>query len=289
MPELPEVENVCRSLQSCVNMKIHRVESSNKKLRIPLNDMDLEPLRNCNILSITRRAKYLIFTLSNHMAIVAHLGMSGKFVIQSLDDFNLQKEAIRCKSNGQKHYHMNLYLLDENYNKFVLSYEDPRRFGLIMIVTHRQLNDLVLLNSIPMDAIDSLFTAQYLFDAIKQKKSSIKQVLLTQQIVGGIGNIYACEALFLANIHPTTVANQMTKNQCEKLVTKIKTILQVAIDSGGSTLKDYQNAIGKKGSFQNSFNVYGRIGLPCVNNCSSYIEKITQNQRSTFLCNTCQK
>jgi formamidopyrimidine-DNA glycosylase len=279
MPELPEVENICKSLQKCVGKTIQNCFYSNKKLRNPIDENDLMQLIDCKIVSITRKAKYLLFELNNNLHIVSHLGMSGKFILYNNNNF------LQLDDKTKKHHHINLYLNDDS----VLCYDDTRRFGMFHVIKSYNLNNLSFINSIPMDAIDINFNAKYLFDTLKNKKIAIKQALLDQSIVGGIGNIYASEALFSAKINPTSSCQSLNFKQCELLVDSIKEILNIAINQGGSTLKDYKKSDGSIGNFQNYFKVYGKQNSPCVNNCKGFIEKIVQNTRATFFCKNCQK
>lgn len=276
MPELPEVESTKISLLPVKGSKIVEVYSSGKKLRkeIPQN---LIELKNTIILDVQRKAKYLLFNLynkssSNQKTIISHLGMSGKFIYSA-------------DSNINKHDHIILYLEDGN----TLKYNDPRRFGIFLLEDTNNYENKIF-SKIAMDAIDASFTPNYLQNKLLKISRNIKNTLLNQEIVAGIGNIYASEALFKAKINPTREANSLTYKEITYLVDAIKEILNKAINLGGSTLKDYRKANGELGDFQNHFLVYSRENESCLEkNCEGTVEKIIQNGRSTFYCKKTQK
>ncbi|MDR2007648.1 MAG: bifunctional DNA-formamidopyrimidine glycosylase/DNA-(apurinic or apyrimidinic site) lyase [Alphaproteobacteria bacterium] len=271
MPELPEVENTRISLLPVKNSKIINIYSDGKKLRqdIPTN---LQEIVGSTVLDIGRIAKYLLFHLSNQKTIISHLGMSGKFVYSNNEDV-------------AKHDHVILYF-DGGYN---LKYNDPRRFGVFLLEDTFALKDKYFSN-VAMDAIENGFTAEYLLNRLNKISSNIKNTLLNQEIVAGIGNIYASEALFAAKISPLRAANSLNITEAEVLVATIKEILNRSIKLGGSTLKDYRKANGESGDFQNHFLVYSKENQPCQHEgCKGTITKITQNGRSTFYCPLSQR
>lgn len=274
MPELPEVENMVLTLKKCQNQKIEKVYSSYKKLRKPIQQNLVELLVNTTITSIFRKAKYLIFTLSNNYSIVAHAGMSGKFLLSNFTHNNIQK-----------HDHIILYL----NNNTAITYNDPRRFGLFYITPSTTLEELFFAG-IGVDALSYEFNSSYLQNKLHKISSNIKNNLLNQKIVAGIGNIYASEALFYSKINPTIAANSLTLKQLNTLIHNIKKVLEKSIKLGGSTLKDYKTPQGQNGNFQNHFAVYNRANQPCyTKECHHLIVKIIQNGRSTFYCPHCQK
>ncbi|MDR0483876.1 MAG: bifunctional DNA-formamidopyrimidine glycosylase/DNA-(apurinic or apyrimidinic site) lyase [Alphaproteobacteria bacterium] len=271
MPELPEVENTKISLLPLKDNKIIDVYTSNKKLRqdIPTN---LSEIINTTVIDIQRKAKYLLFHLSNQKTIISHLGMSGRFWYSNNTEI-------------AKHDHIILYFAN-NYN---LKYNDPRRFGVFLLDDTNKVESKYFFH-VGVDAISDEFTAQYLLDKIKKISSNIKNTLLNQEIVAGIGNIYASEALFSAKISPLRPANSLDIKEAEDLVLALKEILHKSIILGGSTLKDYRKANGESGDFQKHFLAYGQDNKPCSHDgCDGVIEKITQNGRSTFYCQKSQK
>ena len=274
MPELPEVENMVLALQACQHQKIEKVYSSYKKLRKPIQSNLTELLENCTITSIFRKAKYLIFNLSNNYSIIAHAGMSGKFLLTT--PYNNQIE---------KHDHIILYLS----NNTLVRYNDPRRFGLFYVTPTATFEKIFFQNT-GIDALSNEFNSSYLQKKLHKISNNIKNTLLNQKIVAGIGNIYASEALFYSKINPTTVANTLNSQQLDILITNIKKVLEKSIKLGGSTLKDYKTPQGESGNFQNHFAVYGREKQACyTKGCHNLIVKITQNGRSTYYCPHCQQ
>lgn len=274
MPELPEVENMVLALRACQNQKIKKVYSSYKKLRKPIQTNLEELIVNSTITNVFRKAKYLIFQLSNNHSIIAHAGMSGKFLLST-----------PINNVIEKHDHIILYLS----NNSIITYNDPRRFGLFYVTPSTTLEELFFYNT-GVDALSNEFNSAYLQNKLQKISSNIKNTLLNQKIVAGIGNIYASEALFYSKINPTTAANSLNTKQLGTLVIHIKHVLEKSIKLGGSTLKDYKNPQGQAGNFQSHFAVYGRENQPChTQGCHNLIVKITQNGRSSFYCPHCQQ
>lgn len=269
MPELPEVETVRRGITSLCGKTITNVIIRNAKLRYPVSDDFNSLILNKTILNIERRAKYLILNLTEGQIIV-HLGMSG-----SLTLINGSENTVL------KHDHIDIIFGDT-----VLRYNDPRRFGCVMYSenheSHRLIKDLG-----PEPLTDS-FNTEYLVSKLKNKKSSIKQVIMDNYIVVGVGNIYASEALFMAKISPIRIANSLNLNEIKLLVNSIKQILANAIELGGSSLRDYKHADGSLGYFQSTHKVYDKLGKPC-SICHDLILEKRLGQRNSFYCPTCQK
>ncbi|MBN67190.1 MAG: DNA-formamidopyrimidine glycosylase [Rickettsiales bacterium] len=272
MPELPEVETVRRGLAPVMEQqRIVSVQLNRPDLRIPLPEHMAETLEGSRIRTIGRRAKYLLFHLDNGQVLLAHLGMSGRMLLMPKADYS-----------AHKHDHV-LWDL-ENGIRFV--FQDPRRFGLMTLCDEAALDAHTLLAHLGPEPLGNHFNADYLRERLASKKVAIKPALMDQQIVVGVGNIYASEALFLAGVHPSRPANKV-KKELDALVEAIQKVLQSAIDSGGSTLRDYVRSSGEMGYFQHCFAVYGRQGEPCQR-CGNPIEKYTQIGRSTFFCGVCQ-
>lgn len=276
MPELPEVQCVVNSLQNITNYCISSVTTSNLKLRKSINFMP-ENLNGKTIIAITRTAKYIVINLlhnNNTSHLLVHLGMSGTLTIQT-------------STPTGKHNHV-ILTLQKNNQTVYLVYNDPRRFGLFLYYPNQQQMQTQNFANTGIDALHKNFNAQYLHQALQNSVASIKACLLNQKIVAGIGNIYASEVLYYSNINPTKSAKTLTLHQCGLIVKHTKLVLQKAINNGGSTLKDYKNASGKAGGFQNHFAVYGKANTLCKaclqHNISSNIVKIVQNQRSSFFC-----
>ncbi|MBK2123902.1 bifunctional DNA-formamidopyrimidine glycosylase/DNA-(apurinic or apyrimidinic site) lyase, partial [Fangia hongkongensis] len=223
------------------------------------------------ILSVSRRGKHLILSLDNNISTIIHLGMSGSLQVNDSDQYY-----------HQKHDHIVLKL-DNNTTLF---YNDPRRFGYWIMTDNNPLEHPCFKNYGP-EPLSSDFNSNYLQQKLAHKKQSIKTAIMSNQIVVGVGNIYACESLFLAKIHPNKKANCLTLNDYNALVCKIKKTLKKAIAEGGTTLKDYKNAEGKPGYFSQSLHVYGRKNKPCKI-CNTPITAEVIAQRNTFFCQTCQ-
>lgn len=274
MPELPEVETVCRGLeQNILNQTIVNAENFRPNLRIPFPDNFSEALKNRTIIDIKRRAKYILITLDDDTVVIAHLGMSGKMVVHE----NFQNER-------KKHDHA-IFQFD---NGKEVVFNDTRRFGLITFSSKNTLNSHKLIANLGVEPLDDIFDGEKLYKMLCKKNVPVKSAIMDASLVVGVGNIYACEALFRSGIDPVRKASSIRKEECELLCKNIRNILQEAIKSGGSTLRDYVQSSGESGYFQHSFAVYGRNGEPC-NVCKTEILRIKQSGRSTFLCKECQK
>ena len=287
MPELPEVEVVRQSLEKkIVHKRVDKIIIRNRNLRkkIPKNFKNF--LKNQVIIKIGRFSKYLILYLSNKTCVLLHLGMSGtvhlvhnnkKILFTNTSFYNSPKLPI-------KHNHVEII-----FSKFKVIYNDPRRFGFFEI-----LNDLKLLekrfSNLGPEPFSSDFNLDYVFSYLKKKEKNIKNFLLDQKFVSGIGNIYASEILFLSNIKPDKKAYLLSKNECKKIIINSKIVLKKAIKNGGSSIKNFKDSSGKMGNFQKNFKVYERDTLNCKNvNCNGIIKKKIISNRSTFFCSFCQK
>ena len=271
MPELPEVETVCLGLGSKVlHKKISLVVIRNHSLRWPIRQ-DLPQILLGQVFNkISRCGKYILLRTKIGCLII-HLGMSGSLKINP-------KEHIFAK-----HEHVNIVFADDT----ALCYTDPRRFGCVIWTEGDPLEHELLKNLGP-EPLENKFTAKYLHDRAQKSKVPIKQFIMNSQVVVGVGNIYASEALFAAKIHPLSLVNQMSYDDCVSLVKYIKTVLACAIKHGGTTIRDYSDSEGNEGAFQNELKVYGRDGEPCLK-CGTLISKIKQGGRGTFYCQSCQQ
>lgn len=266
MPELPEVETVMRGLTPVMAGRIiHRVTANRPDLRIPFPKNLRKDIENHTCLALRRRGKYIWADFDNGKTLVIHLGMSGSFTI------NPRIPA--------KHDHVTFTTGDGDN----LVYNDPRRFGMMFFVDTDREHLHPAFTAMGPEPLGNDFHAQSLIDGLKQKKSAIKVALLDQSLVAGIGNIYACEALYMAGIDPTRQANTITLHEAENLVTAIRAVLHAAIESGGSTLRDHRQTDGKMGYFQHQFAVYDRTGEICPKT-GGVIKRIVQAGRSTFYC-----
>lgn len=272
MPELPEVETTRRGLlKSIKGQRIVEVELKRADLRFPLPKDLAERCEGRVITGIRRRAKYLLIDLDSGESILAHLGMSGSFRVLKTGDYA-----------PKKHDHVLFYL----ENGTICVFHDPRRFGLIDLLGKGEEGSHKLLKELGPEPFSKDFSPQYLAEKLKKRKGPIKPVLMDQKLVVGVGNIYASESLYLCGLHPDTSAE---KAACKapQIIEAIRTTLNAAIDSGGSTLRDYIGADGTGGYFQHRLNVYERDGEPCFR-CKSTIQIATHAGRSTYWCPKCQ-
>ena len=290
MPELPEVETVRRGLEPIlVGNAFTRVEQRRPDLRFPLPKRFAERLSGRRIEALDRRAKYLLARLNDGEVLVMHLGMTGRF---SIDKNGALGTFAYEHSKAPKHEHIVFHLGDGT----AIRYSDTRRFGYMDLIPTKGLDSHALFKGLGVEPLSRAFTAAWLAARLKGKATSIKAALVDQRLIAGLGNIYACEALFRAGISPLKLAGSLvTKSgkptkKTEDLVTAVKAVLEDAIKAGGSSLRDYRRANGELGEFQHRFRVYGREGKPCSRKgCGGTVRRIVQGGRSTFYCTTCQR
>ncbi len=269
MPELPEVETTVKSLNILKNKKVTKLDVYTKKLRYLLPLSNLKKIINHEIINLRRIAKYIVIDFDNSKSIILHLGMSGRLKI------------IKINNPKQKHDHLIF-----KFENLQLIYNDPRRFGFIDITQSDNVNNIRYINKLGIDALDKNLTAGYLFKKFHKSHVAIKQLLLNQHIVAGIGNIYASEILFDAKISPIRKGSSLKKYHIETIIKSIRKILRKAIKYGGSSINDYVAPDGTLGNFQNNFKVYGREGYK---NKGCKIKKQILYGRSTFFCPELQK
>ncbi len=269
MPELPEVETTVKSLNILKNKKVINLDVHVKKLRYLVPHTKLKKIINCKIINLRRIAKYVIIDFDNFRSVIIHLGMSGRLKI------------IKIIVPIKKHDHLIL-----TFNNQKLIYNDPRRFGFVDIVETNKINNIRYINKLGIDALDKNLSEEYLFKKFHKSDVLIKQLLLNQYIVSGIGNIYACEILFDAKISPFRKGNSLKKYQIGTIIKSIRKILKKAIKYGGSSINDYVSPDGTLGNFQKNFKVYGKEGYKI----KGYdIKKEVLYGRSTFFCPEIQK
>ena len=277
MPELPEVQTTATSLSPLLGQTVSNVTVYQPQLRWKIPD-DIDTLNGYQLANIERRAKYLILTFQKNVLtkqVLLHLGMSG----------SLQQHPYGMEK--RKHDHLILYF-EKNITITQLHYHDPRRFGAVLWLDEYQDK---LLDHLGVEPLEPEFTGAYLYNVIHNRKTAItrpiKAVIMAQQVVVGVGNIYATEALFMAGIHPSQPANTIAEQNINELVNFIREILQRSIEKGGSTLKDFTVGAGETGYFQQTLLVYGKKGLPCPQ-CQTPIEMVKITQRASTFCPTCQ-
>ena len=270
MPELPEVHTTIIGLSVILKQKISKVEIHTKKLRfkIPLGIKII--LSNSKISNIRRIAKYIIIDLDNSFSLIIHLGMSGRIKIK-------ENNYIRSK-----HDHIILFFLNKN----ILVFNDPRKFGFLDLAQTKFIKSKKYISNLGIDALNNKLTHNLMYEKISKSSVPIKQILLNQQIISGIGNIYASEILFDAKISPLAAGKDLNISLIVKLIRSIRRILNKAIKYGGSSISDYRSTNGTLGNFQSVFKVYGKEGTKIKND---QVIKIVQYGRSTFYCPKIQK
>tara|TARA_B100000029_G_C17440191_1_gene911179 strand:- start:322 stop:1185 length:864 start_codon:yes stop_codon:yes gene_type:complete len=286
MPELPEIEIVKRSLFKTIHMaKIIDIKIVNKNLRYKVPNFFSKNLIGETILKISRRSKYLIFHFKKKTLLI-HLGMTGKLLLMRNRDHKLFKTSFYYKLNIQKkHNHIYIKL----NNRFILIYNDVRRFGFFKFYNTPEISRIKFLNKLGPEPLSRKFNVEFFKNNIKKRKKNIKNLLMDQKFVSGLGNIYVNEALFMSNIHPLKECYNLEKNQIRKITFNIKKVLRTSISKGGSSIKDFKNTHGKSGEFQQFFHVYGKENNNCSRiSCKGKIKKIVISGRSTFYCSKCQ-
>jgi len=286
MPELPEIEIVKRSLLKMVNRaKISSIKINNNSLRYKIDNKFSQKLTGEKILKISRRSKYLIFHFKKKLLLI-HLGMSGKFFIFRKKDNKLFKTSFYYNLNIlKKHNHIYFFL----NNGLILIYNDVRRFGFFKLYGNLEQKDIFFLKKLGPEPFSTLFNSKYFKNFLKNKKKNIKNLLMDQRFVSGLGNIYVNEVLFLSKINPLKPCYDLTAKDIKSLIFNIKKVLKRSIYHGGSSIRDFKNTYGKSGNFQQFFNVYDKQNKKCSRiSCMGKIKKILISNRSSYYCSICQ-
>lgn len=271
MPEMPEVETVVRGMARVLEGAVLQDVIVNRRdLRWPIPPDFEGRLRGTRVLRLSRRAKYALLHMATGDAVILHLGMSGRVRV----DPHLP----------EKHDHV-IFVTATGHR---LVFNDPRRFGSLQLTTEDDWPAHPLLIDLGPEPLGNEFHEDYLASRLATRQSPLKSILLDQAVIAGLGNIYVCEALHLARLHPARPSNSLTKAEIAQLTKAIKSVLQAAIAAGGSSLRDYVQVDGELGYFQNQWSVYGREGQPC-SQCGGMIIRSVQSGRSSFACPHCQK
>ncbi len=278
MPELPEVETVKNGIAGFAGQaRILKVEIRNRQFREKIPEDTEQKITGAVITGFRRVGKYIVVDLDNDLCLVWHLGMSGRI-----------KTFGQAPAQIQKHDHISI-----ETTAGWLVYNDPRRFGLFTYIEKDRLFQSKYLRKMGIDPFDQRLNAAYLSTKLQKRKTPVKEALLDQNIINGIGNIYASEALYAARISPLRECCSLSKQEISNLIDAVRKTLQKAIDAGGSTLRDYRKPDGSMGYFQHMHCVYGKAGQKCpdcsCNGCTEGIKKIIQGGRSTFYCSHLQK
>ena len=283
MPELPEVETVRRGLAPVMEGHVIAQALVNRPdLRWPFPENMAARLTGQPVLRLRRRSKYILADLGSGESLLIHLGMSGRMLVSGdpLGHFVHDHPA------PEKHDHVVLNM-DTGAR---ITFNDPRRFGAMDLMPSDRTEDHPLLASLGPEPLGNAFSESHLVAALRGRNMPIKSALLDQKIVAGLGNIYVCEALFRAGIHPARKAGRISDKRVATLVPIIRDVLSEAIEAGGSSLRDFRQADGELGYFQHCFDVYGREDEPCrTPGCSDSVRRIVQSGRSSFYCPTCQR
>ena len=283
MPELPEVETVRRGLQqSMQDQKIIRAEVNRPDLRWPFPPDMAQRLTGARVLRVLRRSKYILLDLDTQETLIVHLGMSGRMLVsgQKIGEFYHEHPA------SEKHDHVVFHM--ENDTR--VTFNDARRFGAMDLASTAEVKTHKMLCNLGPEPLSNYLDDTYLAAALAGRNTPIKAALLDQRLIAGLGNIYVCEVLFRAKISPMCKAKDLSKEQVGTLVPIIRTVLEEAIEAGGSSLKDYRQTGGELGYFQHSFHVYDRELQPCKHvGCGGTIARVSQSGRSSFYCPTCQR
>ena len=283
MPELPEVETVKEGIAPAMTGKvIARAEVNRPDLRWPFPDRMAERLTGARVLGLRRRSKYILADLDRGETLLIHLGMSGRMLVSGhqVGDFFHDHPA------PAKHDHVVLHMEDGAR----ITFNDARRFGAMDLMPTATQEDHWLIRDLGPEPLGNTFNEAYLVERLKSRNTPIKSALLDQRIVAGLGNIYVCEVLYRAGIHPARKAGRISAARIAALVPLIRDVLTEAIAAGGSSLRDYRQSDGELGYFQHAFQVYDREGDACLTpGCGGTIGRIVQSGRSSFFCPQCQR
>lgn len=301
VPELPEVETVRRGLEPVmVGGRFSGVQVNRPNLRFSFPERFADRLTGASILSLDRRGKYIVASLSSGEELILHLGMSGRFTVHPVEKPRTHRRAqgseqqkagkfVDQQTTRSAHDHVIFSIHDDaGKARGQIVYNDPRRFGFMDLVARDDLETCRHFSAMGPEPLGNQFSAAVLGSALRARKTPIKTALLDQRVVAGLGNIYVCEALFRAGISPRRLARNVPARKIDDLYREIIDVLREAIEAGGSSLRDFAASDGAMGYFQHGFKIYGREGEPC-HICSRPVTRIVQAGRSTFFCGSCQR
>lgn len=297
MPELPEVETVRRGLAPVMEeAMVDRLELRRENLRFPFPAGFVRLLEGQTIVSLGRRAKYLLMDMSNGQVVIMHLGMSGSFrtLVEGAEDapgvFHHERSRLEA------HDHVVFHLTAKDGSKASVIYNDPRRFGFMLVAPRTELDEHPSLKGLGVEPVGNALSADELAKGFANRNTPLKSALLDQRIIAGLGNIYVCEALWRSNLSPKRKAKTLVNaagqptERLKTLTTNIRHVIEEAIEAGGSSLRDHAQTDGTLGYFQHRFAAYDREGEPCQHEgCGAPIQRIVQSGRSTFYCSRCQR
>jgi formamidopyrimidine-DNA glycosylase len=293
MPELPEVETVRRGLEpALVGARFTRVEQRRPDLRFPFPKRFAARLKNQTVTALGRRAKYLVADLSSGEVLVMHLGMSGRFLVRK-DGATVAPGEFHVEHGGERaHDHVVFHLS----GGATVTYNDVRRFGFMDLVPRRELEACRHFAGMGIEPLGNELSGESVARLFRSRRTPLKAALLDQRLIAGLGNIYVCEALFRAGLHPGAPAGSLAgpagepTDKAHRLAAVIREVLEEAVAAGGSTLRDHAQVDGTLGYFQHAFRVYDRADEACVTpGCGGRVARIVQAGRSTFYCPDCQR
>ena len=289
MPELPEVEVVKRSLVNKIqNSIVKTVKINDGRLRYRIDKNKIKKIIGLRIKKISRRAKFLLIFFSNNIVMLVHLGMTGKlFFINQKNTKYKTSFYYNINENKDKKYDRVIFNLSKNQK---LIYNDVRKFGFIKFIRNKDLDQNLHLKHLGPEPLENKFNFSYFKQYINNKNRTIKDILMDQKFISGLGNIYVNEILFFSGIRPKKKVKNLSGSEIRKIIKFTRIILSKAIALGGSSIKNFSSENGKLGLFQQYFCVYGKKGEKCSKkSCGSNIIKIVISNRSTFYCDNCQK
>ena len=286
MPELPEVEVTRRTLLKFIENKvIKNIKINNPNLRFKIPENFKKNVTGQKIIKVLRRSKYILIYLKNDYVMIAHLGMSGKFLIKNNYSKDFLKTSYYSNEFSSKHNHLEFFFS----NNLKVIYNDPRRFGFFLLDKISKLDVNKFLSKLGPEPLGKDLKKDYLILKTKATQRTIKTLLMDQRFISGIGNIYANEILFLAKIKPNKISSKLSLVDIGRLHPSIGKVLKRALKLGGSSIKDFKSSVGEKGRFQNEFKVYDREDLKCLRiGCSGLIARVVSQGRASFFCNECQ-
>ena len=286
MPELPEVEVTRRTLLKFIENKvIKNIKINNPNLRFKIPENFKKNVTGQKIIKVLRRSKYILIYLKNDYVMIAHLGMSGKFLIKNNYSKDFLKTSYYSNEFSSKHNHLEFFFS----NNLKVIYNDPRRFGFFLLDEISKLDVNKFLSKLGPEPLGKDLKKDYLILKTKATQRTIKTLLMDQRFISGIGNIYANEILFLAKIKPNKISSKLSLVDIGRLHPSIGKVLKRALKLGGSSIKDFKSSVGEKGRFQNEFKVYDREDLKCLRTgCSGLIARVVSQGRASFFCNECQ-
>lgn len=290
MPELPEVETVRRGLEpAMVGARVNRLELRRANLRFPFPDLFSDRLMGRTIRQLRRRAKYLLIDLDRDETILAHLGMSGSFRIDAIIGSEAPGIYHHDRSKLEKHDHAVFHLDGGPLGRVTVTYNDPRRFGFMLLHHTGDLQNHPLIRDIGIEPLGNELSGPAILSLFENSSSPLKSALLDQKRIAGLGNIYVCEALWRTKLSPFRAAGSLRSDEAEMLSAAIRSVLEEALVAGGSSLRDHRQADGSLGYFQHRFSAYDREGEACRHaDCKTVITRDVQSGRSTFWCASCQ-